>query len=58
MNPRTAVATIGLLAAALPVAPALAGRIVGKQGSASFDLDFAVTLPAQDAAAGMSCGRK
>ena len=37
---------------------ALAGRIVGKQGSTSFDLDFAVTLPAQDAAAGMSCGRK
>lgn len=35
----------------------LAGRIVGKRDSTSFTLEFDVTLPAKEAAAGMSCGR-
>jgi hypothetical protein len=35
----------------------LSGRIVGGRGKTSFTLDFDVTLPARDAAAGMSCGK-
>ena len=35
----------------------LSGRIVGGRGKTSFTLDFNVTLPAKDAAAGMSCGK-
>ena len=33
----------------------LAGRIVGSRGKTSLTLDFDVTLPARDAAAGMTC---
>lgn len=33
----------------------LSGRIVAARGSTSFTLDFDVTLPAKDAAAGLSC---
>jgi len=36
---------------------ALSGRIVGKRDSTSFTLDFDVTLPEKDAAAGMGCGK-
>jgi len=39
-----------------PGAP-LSGRIVGKHGKSAWTLDFDVTLPAKDAAAGMSCGK-
>jgi len=35
----------------------LSGRIVGKHGRSVWTLDFDVTLPAKDAAAGMSCGK-
>lgn len=35
----------------------LSGKIVGSRGSTSWNLDFDVTLPAMDAAAGMSCGK-
>ena len=35
----------------------LSGKIVGSRGNTSWNLDFDVTLPAQDAAAGMSCGK-
>ena len=35
----------------------LAGRIVGSRGKTNWNLDFAVTLPAKDAAAGMTCGK-
>lgn len=34
----------------------LRGRIVGAHGKTSFVLDFAVTLPSTEAAAGMTCG--
>lgn len=36
---------------------ALSGKIVGSRGNTSWNLDFDVTLPTQDAAAGMSCGK-
>ncbi|MFO1323979.1 MAG: tetratricopeptide repeat protein [Burkholderiales bacterium] len=39
-----------------PGAP-LSGKIVGSRGKTSWNLDFAVTLPLKDAAAGMSCGK-
>ena len=35
----------------------LSGRIVGSRGNTSFTLDFAVTLPAKDASAGMTCSK-
>jgi TPR repeat protein len=35
----------------------LTGRIVGAHGKTSFTLDFAVTLPSTEAAAGMTCGK-
>ena len=35
----------------------LSGKIVGSRGKTSFTLDFDVTLPAKDAAAGMTCGK-
>jgi hypothetical protein len=35
----------------------LSGKIVGSRGNTSWNLDFDVTLPATDAAAGMSCGK-
>ncbi|MFO1314728.1 MAG: tetratricopeptide repeat protein [Burkholderiales bacterium] len=35
----------------------LSGRIVGKRDRTSWTLDFDVTLPAKDAAAGMSCSK-
>ena len=35
----------------------LTGRIVGSRAKTSWNLDFEVTLPAKDAAAGMSCGK-
>jgi hypothetical protein len=33
----------------------LSGRIAGSRGKTAWNLDFDVTLPAKDAAAGMSC---
>ncbi len=36
---------------------ALSGKITGKRDNTSFTLEFDVTLPAKDAAAGMGCGR-
>ena len=36
---------------------ALSGKITGKRDSTSFTLEFDVTLPAKDAAAGMGCGK-
>ena len=39
-----------------PGAP-LSGRIVGKHGKSAWTLDFDVTLPSTDAAAGMGCGK-
>lgn len=35
----------------------LAGKIVGSVAKTSFNLEFSVTLPAKDAAAGLSCGK-
>lgn len=35
----------------------LSGKITGSSGKTAFTLDFDVTLPAKDAAAGMSCGK-
>ncbi len=35
----------------------LAGKITGARDKTSFNLDFEVNLPANDAAAGMSCGK-
>jgi len=35
----------------------LSGKIVGNRGKTSWNLDFDVTLPAKDAAAGMACGK-
>jgi hypothetical protein len=35
----------------------LSGKIVGSLDKTSFSFDFALTLPAKDAAAGMSCGK-
>ncbi len=35
----------------------LAGKIVGNVAKTSFTLEFSVTLPAKDAAAGLSCGK-
>ena len=35
----------------------LSGKIAGSRGDTSWNLDFDVTLPAKDAAAGMSCGK-
>ncbi len=35
----------------------LAGRITGGRDKTTFTLDFEVTLPAKDAAAGLSCGK-
>lgn len=34
----------------------LSGKIVGRRGDTTWDLEFDVTLPRQDAAAGLSCG--
>ena len=39
-----------------PGAP-LSGRIVGKHGKSAWTIEFDVTLPSTDAAAGMSCGK-
>ena len=35
----------------------LSGKINGSRGKTSWNLDFAVTLPAKDAAAGRTCGK-
>jgi hypothetical protein len=35
----------------------LSGKIVGSRGKTSWNLDFELTLPDSDAAAGMSCGK-
>jgi len=35
----------------------LSGKIVGNRGKTSWNLDFDLTLPAKDAAAGMACGK-
>lgn len=35
----------------------LSGKIIGRRGKSSWNLDFDVTLPADESAAGMSCGR-
>lgn len=35
----------------------LTGKIAGSRGKTTWNLEFAVTLPAKDAAAGMSCSK-
>ena len=35
----------------------LTGKIVGSRSKTTWNLEFDVTLPAKDAAAGMSCGK-
>ena len=35
----------------------LSGKVSGRRDRTTFNLDFDVTLPAKDAAAGLSCGK-